>query len=137
MKTQAHYEPHNADNLEEGWDAVSEYAEDAILAAWDGCHKIYLAMDEAEGEWFRENYAEHIVEYDDGIVETVKDWWDASCSLRFVSAVWRNEDDPNAGFVSLISQFAEDDDEECSLCGESWCDGDCEDEDDDDEDEEN
>jgi len=135
MKTQTQYEPHNADDLEQGWDAVHEYAEDALLAAWDGCHKIYLAMDEAEAAWFRVNYAEHIAEANDyELADIVKEWWDESCSLRFVNAVWRNESDPNAGFVSLISQFAEDEDEECSVCGESWCDGDCEDDDDEDED---
>jgi hypothetical protein len=127
MKTQTQYEPHNADNLQEGWDAVHEYAKDALLAAWDGCHKIYLAMDEAEAEWFRINYAEHIVECDDDIVDTVEGWWDESCSLRFVNAVWRNESDPNAGFVSLISQFADDDDADDDDFDDLWHDDEDED----------
>jgi hypothetical protein len=115
VKTQYEYARHNADNLEEGWDAVSTYADDAILATWDGCHKIYLAMDEQEAQWFRdrEDYAMNLVEHSDGIVEAVKRWWDESCGLRFVNAVWRNQSDPNAGYVSLISQWAgEEDDEE-------------------------
>lgn len=79
----------------------------AHLVAYDGCHKIYLAMDEIEADWFRENY-EFIVEATpDEMLAAVADWWDASCGLRFVSAVTHNEENPNDGFVSLISQFAD------------------------------
>lgn len=111
MKT---YTEHNSDNLAEGWEAVQEYAQDAILIAWDGCHKIYLAMDEDEARFFRENYQPAVVEgaSPEEMIETINEWWDVSCSLRFVSAVWRNNEDPNEGFVSLISQFAGDDDED-------------------------
>jgi hypothetical protein len=73
-------------------------------------------MDEQEAQWFRdrEDYAMNLVEHSDGIVEAVKRWWDESCGLRFVNAVWHNQSDPNAGYVSLISQWAgqEDDEEE-------------------------
>lgn len=105
------YTKHNPDDLEQGWDAVDEYAENALLAAWDGCHKIYMAMDPHEAAWFRENYSEHIVEAgEDGstIVDAIRNWWLDSCPLRFVNAVWHDEVDPNAGFVSIISQFARD-----------------------------
>ena len=106
MTTQLNYFAHNANNLEEGWDAVSEYAKNALLACWDGCHKIYLAMDEEEASWFRENYSEYLVEAPNNLVDAITDWWEESCSLKFVSAVWHNEEDPNDGFVSLISQSA-------------------------------
>lgn len=111
MKT---YTEHNSDNLEEGWEAVHEYAQDAILIAWDECHKIYLAMDEEEAQFFRENYQPAVVEGASPaeMIDTINEWWDMSCSLRFVSAVWRNNDDPNAGFVSLISQFADEEEDE-------------------------
>jgi hypothetical protein len=45
------------------------------------------------------------------MLKTIHGWWDESCSLRFVNAVWHNEADPNAGFVSLISQMAEVEDD--------------------------
>jgi len=137
MKTRNQYQPHDADNLDTAWDAVDEYAKDAILAAWDGCHKIYLAMDEYEADWFRKEYAEHIAEASDAdLVETIVDWYEESCSLRFISAVWHNEADPNNGFVTLISQFAEfadaDDDDfddlhpnGCRNCGEKYAVGGC------------
>lgn len=113
MKT---HTEHNSSDLEQGWNAVEEYAQHAHLAAWDTCHKIYLAMDEVEAEWFRNNYEAIKEGSPEEIVAEINEWWDASCSLRFVSAVYNNPSDPNAGFVSLIDQFAgyedEDDDEE-------------------------
>ena len=124
-KTQSDYAPHDSDNLDAGWDAVQEYIKDAVLIAFDGCHKIYLAMDEAEADFFRKNY-QPVDEMDNGKVlehltphelyEELCEWWDGSCSLRFVQAVWHNEEDPNAGFTDLISQGAgwqdEDEDED-------------------------
>lgn len=134
MKT---YEQHDSDNLTEGWEAVEEYLQDALSISWDTCHKIYLAMDETEAEWFAANYDEATVKGSpEEMLETIKEWWDASCPLRFVSAVWHDSEDPNAGFVSLISQFANDGEESCPLCEETWCDGSCEDEDDDDDEDE-
>jgi len=114
MKTQNDYAPHDPDNLTEGFAAVTEYLEDAVLIAWDTCHKIYLAMDQTEADFFRETYAPDIVEgrfteggkSPDELDEIIDQWWDASCPLRFVQAVWHNEQDPNAGFVELVSQFA-------------------------------
>lgn len=131
MKTQDQYEQHNSDSLEEGWEAVEEYLQDALSISWDTCHKIYLAMDETEAAWFAKNYDEATVKGSpEEMLETIKEWWDESCELRFVNAVWHNEDDPNAGFVSLISQFATDE-EPCGECGETWCDGSCGDDDED------
>jgi len=112
-KLQSDYAPHNQDDLAEGWDAVEEYINEAALIAFDGCHKIYLAMDQEEAEWFSKNYNGHgctdrnFTGSPEEMLKMVREWWDESCSLRFVNAVWHNEYDPNAGFVSLISQMAE------------------------------
>ena len=114
--------------LPDYFDPVLDAVEDALLIAFDGCHKIYLAMDEEQADWFRQNYNGR--NCDDRTFEgtpeemfaTLKVWWDESCSLKFISAVTTNHADPNAGFMSLISQ------------GEAWA---CEDEQDEyDEDEE-
>ena len=117
-KQQTAYTPHDADNLIDGWNAVSEYAENCVLIAFDGCHKIYLAMDETEAKFFRDpdNYEfsfENNTEND--LMDILTDWYTNSCDLKFIQAVWSNEADPNAGFVSLISQeagWAEDEEEE-------------------------
>jgi hypothetical protein len=120
-KLQTEFAPHNQDDLVEGWAAVEEYINDAVLIAFDGCHKIYLAMDQEEAEWFAKNYNgegctdRNFTGSPSEMLKTIHDWWDESCSLRFVNAVWHNEADPNAGFVSLISQMAEDEvDEDAS-----------------------
>lgn len=94
------------------FDSVREYCENAVLVATDGCHKIYLAMDDEQADWFRENY-EHIVEgTPEEMLITVIGWYENSCFLRFVNAVETNHADPNAGYTSLIPQFAEDKDDD-------------------------
>jgi hypothetical protein len=50
----------------------------------------------------------------DDMLDKVKEWYEGSCSLRFIQAVSTNDKDPNLGFESLISQF-EDQDEEISV----------------------
>jgi len=97
---------------------VVEAITEAHLVAYDGCHKIYLAMDEEQAEWFRENYAPDTFEGTaEEMLATVIGWYENSCFLRFVNAVATNHADPNAGFTSLIPQFVEeipitDDDED-------------------------
>lgn len=104
------------------FEPVANAVEDALLIAFDGCHKIYLALDEGQADWFRENYA-----YDANVrsVRTFEgtpeemlnlliNWWNESCGLKFIQAVATNHADPNAGFVSLIGQgdWCEDEDDE-------------------------
>jgi hypothetical protein len=92
------------------FEPVMDAVMDARLVAFDGCHKIYLAMDDEQAEWFRNNY--NGVHCDDRTFEgtpkemmkTLKGWWDDSCGLKFITAVTTNHDDPNAGYESLISQ---------------------------------
>jgi hypothetical protein len=44
----------------------------------------------------------------DDMLDKVKEWYEGSCSLRFIQAVSTNDIDPNLGFESLISQFEEE-----------------------------
>jgi hypothetical protein len=89
---------------------VAKEIVNAHLVATDGCHKIYLAMDEEEAEWFRENYEYVVEDTAEVMLTTVMEWFENSCSLRFVSAVRHNADDPNAGFTHLIEQGTVDED---------------------------
>ena len=79
--------------------------------AWDTCHKIYLLMDSEQVEIMRGYGYEPLITDDqmssDEMFEVVKDWYQNSCSLRFIQAVSTNHINPNAGFESLISQFDE------------------------------
>lgn len=118
-KQQTDYLSHNADDLTEGWAAVSTYVDDCVLIAFDGCHKIYLAMDETEAYSFRTNEGyESVIENngDNNLMDILDDWYDISCPLKFINAVWTSYPDANDGYVSLISQCAgdapEDDEEE-------------------------
>ena len=97
--------------LDELFDRVETAVEDAILVAFDGCHKIYVAMDEEQADWFRKNYnssncSTHLnfTGTPNEMLATLKVWWDESCSLKFIQSVTTDYDDPNAGFVNLISQ---------------------------------
>lgn len=110
----------NTPTLPDYFDPVIDAIEDALLIAFDGCHKIYLAMDEKEANWFRENYngrscTDRTFEgTPEEMLNLLVTWWDKSCGLKFISAVTTNHDDPNAGFVSLIGQgdWCEDEDDE-------------------------
>ena len=98
--------------MDELWENVDFTLRLCKCIAWDGCHKIYLAMDETEQQFFVEQYP-HVVHGDfNALRKTIREWWNASCSLRFVQAVSNNEENPNAGFVSLIEQFADQTDED-------------------------
>ncbi len=95
------------------FDKVRDAIVHAELIAWDGCHKIYLALDTEQGEWFRENEYEYTVEGTaEEMLTTLGEWYEDSCGLRFISGVTTNHDDPNAGFTDLISQFEDEEDEE-------------------------
>lgn len=91
---------------------VIEALPETHLVAWDTCHKIYMALDEEQAEWFRENYDPDIVEGTmEQMLAALIDWWGNSCSLRFINGVRTNHADPNAGYEDLIPQFVDDEDE--------------------------
>jgi hypothetical protein len=94
------------------WDEVEKATRNALLISWDSCHKIYLSMDAEQAAWFEKSYTEenNSVSFrgtPEEMFEKLEEWWDVSCSLRFISAVWTDNDNPNNGFISLIPQFAE------------------------------
>lgn len=114
---------------------------DARLIAFDGCHKIYLAMDDEQADWFRENYNgtsctdRTFTGTPKEMMRMLRTWWDESCGLKFIQSVVTDYDDPNAGFVSLISQDDAWNYENalkvyCDICDEPDCYGECQDPDD-------
>jgi hypothetical protein len=119
------------------WDKVEEYLYDAKGIAFDTCHKIYVLMDDEQMALMREYEYDPLISADtmsqDEMLETLKEWYENSCGLRFISAVSTHPTDANEGFVDLIPQGAE---EYCEDCGEAGCRGVCADfEEDEDEDE--
>lgn len=114
------------------WRGVAAVLPFAKAIAFDGCHKIYVLMDEGQVEQMREyGYGEDDSELvpvkdPEAALATVQDWFDGSCALRFVEAVRTVDGDANYGFTNLIAQFEvphEDDELLASLEdgeGESW-----------------
>ena len=99
-------------------DRVADAMGEARLVAWDGCHKIYVALDEEQARWFEENYEYSLRGTDDEMLSALDCWFTNSCGLRFISAV-STLADYTADFTNLISQSdswaydeAQDDDED-------------------------
>jgi type II secretory pathway component GspD/PulD (secretin) len=98
------------------FDTVSDYLHDAKAITWDTCHKIYVLMDEEQVQVMREYEYEPIITRETAspneMLTLLKEWYEQSCGLRFISAVETNHADPNAGFTNLISQFENEEEEE-------------------------
>ena len=98
-------------------DLVYNRITNAKAIAWDTCHKIYLLMDDEQVELMRGYKYDPLITADqmsaDEMFELVEDWYDSSCSLRFIEAVSTNHINPNAGFETLSPQF--EDQEEVSV----------------------
>ena len=75
--------------------------------AWDGCHKIYVVMDDAELEKMISYGYEPIIKAQqdaEQMFATVLKWFEDSCDLVFIDAV-SNHLNPNDGFETLVGQF--------------------------------
>lgn len=83
------------------WSVVEDMLDNAKGMYWDGCHKIYLAMDDEE----RATMIGYGYDHHEPNLDELKRWFETSCGLRFVNAVFHNEQDSNKGFVGLIPQF--------------------------------
>ena len=84
--------------------------ERASTVAWDGCHKIYLNMDiEQTGKMVGYGYGNMVGGTTWAKQEAVFKWYEDSCSLRFIDAVFSEGDSDK--FVVVISQFEGEDDE--------------------------
>jgi hypothetical protein len=96
-----------------GWGAVESALSDARGIAFDTCHKIYILMDDEQMALMAQYGYDPLISASDmdsySMLEKVKEWYEESCGLRFVNAVYTNNENPNAGFVDLIPQgFGED-----------------------------
>lgn len=90
------------------WDIVAEALRSAASIAFDGCHKIYVLMDEDQTALMRHYEYDKIITSSESspeqMLETVKEWYEDSCSLRLVSAVTSVDGGLNKGFKDLIPQ---------------------------------
>lgn len=92
------------------WAKVETAIKEAKSIAFDGCHKIYVLMDDNQTAQMQAwGYGEddsylHIVTDEKAALELLREWWDESCGLRFINAVKTVKGDPNGGFTTLIGQ---------------------------------
>lgn len=95
------------------WDKVEEMVGIAKGIGFDDCHKIYVLLDYEQVAQMKEYGYTTLIESKDSdpneMLSTIMEWYENSCSLRFVSAVASvpNGGNPNDGFFSLIEQGAE------------------------------
>ena len=108
--------------MQEYWKEVEEVLPGAHLIAWDTCHKIYIALNEREAEWFRANPYETFHGTPEQMRYQLFCWYEQSCPLRFIISVTHIAS--TAGYTTLIPQGAGHEYE----AGEDW------DDDEDDED---
>ena len=91
--------------------------------AFDGCHKIYVLMDNEQVEkmttyGYGDDDGSYLLTADKmskaEMLDTLERWFADSCSLRFINAVSTVDGDPNEGFTDLIPQGADwqDDDDD-------------------------
>jgi hypothetical protein len=91
--------------------AVETALSTAKAIAFDGCHKIYILMDDEQVKtWTSYGYGDGTddsklltVESPRVALAYVRDWYEASCFLRFVNSV-RTTADPYDGYDQLIPQ---------------------------------
>ena len=101
--------------LDTKWQKVAVTLNWAKAIAWDGCHKIYVLMDDEQVELMRGyGYDPLITDSEatpDEMLEKLTEWFEDSCGLQFIDAV-KTTPNPNDGFITLIGQFDDEEDEE-------------------------
>jgi hypothetical protein len=98
------------------WGKVEVAVELAKGIAFDTCHKIYVLMDDDQMAQMKEYGYDPLIAADtttpEQMLTTIRKWYSNSCGLRFVSGVRTVGGDPNEGFIDLIPQGADDEDDE-------------------------
>ena len=67
----------------------------AELIAWDGCHKIYLAMDPASAKVFDDYDITVTRDDEEDFFEIITGWYAQSCMLKFVQSITNVEEYAN------------------------------------------
>ena len=94
------------------FEAVENAVKNAKLVAFDGCHKIYVAMDSHSAKELKGGGYTVLKDNPSTMLKAVIKWYKESCGLRFVQSMSHNNVNPNLGFVDLIPQFERDEDDE-------------------------
>lgn len=102
-------------DLTENWQNIEQALGSAVSIAWDGCHKIYILLDEEQHQQMDGYGYDPLLRLDaigaDRALALLREWYADSCALRFINTVRTNRADPNEGFTALISQFEDEGDD--------------------------
>lgn len=84
-----------------------ELVAQAYSVSWDGCHKIYLNMDEEQHAMMIEyGYEQTIINENEFVsMDKIGEWYSNSCPLRFIDAVFTNEDGTDKFLVVVGQEF--------------------------------
>jgi hypothetical protein len=100
------------------WD-VREYTNEAKGIAYDTCHKIYILMDDNQVALMREYEYDPLITADQmdpaELATVVMKWFQDSCGLKFISAVYSDKSIGTDGFVDVVEQFEGNEDEDEDL----------------------
>lgn len=109
------------DTFETYW-KVREYTDEAKGIAYDTCHKIYILMDQEQVNLMREygygdeNDPDSLItsdQLDPAEMATVAvRWFEDSCGLKFINAVYSDKSLGHEGFVDIVAQFEINEDDE-------------------------
>lgn len=108
------------------WTDVRTELDNAKGISFDGCHKIYILLDDHQvrqsAEWgYGEDGSFLITDLNaDEMLTTLQDWYSQSCGLRFIESVKTVLENPNLGYTHLIPQGYES--QFCDACGEDGAD---------------
>jgi hypothetical protein len=91
-------------------DKVEDVLDKAVSITWEGCHKIYVCLDQASHEQQIE-YGYEMVAVEDKAeaLNHLYEWWNSSCGLRFINAIEGDDQDyGQCRFHDVIPQFEYD-----------------------------
>jgi len=93
---------------------VEEAVDTAVSITWEGCHKIYIMADKAaDKDMIGMGYDTVKVDDKDKAVAQLFEWWESSCSLRFINRIETTGGKVgNDQFFDVIPQFDYNEDEE-------------------------
>lgn len=67
---------------------IEDVLDKAVSITWEGCHKIYICLDQASHKQQIEyGYKTMLIKDKIEALNQLYEWWDASCSLRFIHAI--------------------------------------------------
>jgi hypothetical protein len=89
---------------------LHDYLSRAKGIAWDTCHKVYILMDDEQMQWMRVYEYDPLISADtmtqDQLFDTVSNWYEDSCGLRFIQAV-----DTIEGYYDIVPQAWKEEEE--------------------------